>query len=272
MKRLLTTTALPIVFGALYFGALMPADAASQCGTDPQCIYDPVSGISYFDPTAFHVTATGATGSDPVLLNNKTTFSIHDNGGQNIDKPLTIYIAGPIGSVAPTISGVNYNNGAITPIAGPFTRTLVGDDIARQDLYTFVGCVACDNSLNFSNIDAAYVADGLAKPTGGLRVWSFSVNQDFVGKDGVDVTGAFADGDIVFPFAQNVDAKNEKITVFDTSWTNTGFVDCPTGKCGVTPPPPPPPPPAPEPASIALLGVGLLGLGIAHSRRRRDTN
>jgi MYXO-CTERM domain-containing protein len=257
MKRLLATTA--IVCGALWFH---PQTAHAN-------YIDPLTGIEYIDPTAFHVTATGATGSDPVLLNNKTAFSIQDNGGQNIDKPLTIFIAGPIGSVAPVIATVNYDNGAITPIAGPFTRTLVGNDTALTDLYTFVGCVACDGSLNFSNIDAAYAADSLAKPTGGLTVWSFSVNQDFVGKDGVDVTGTFANGDIVFPFAQNVGDK--KVTIFDTSWTNAGFVNCTTG-CSITPPPPPPPPPPPvdadEPYSIALLGFGLLGT-LAFRRRQR---
>ena len=241
-----------VVAGAWFFHA--PAAHADYI--------DPLTGIDYIDPTAFHVTATGATGSDPVLLNNNKTFSIQDNGGQNIDHPLTIYIAGPIGSTAPTIATVNYDNGAITPIAGPFPRTLVGNDTALTDLYTFVGCVACDNSLNFSNIDTAYAADGLAKPTGGLTVWSFSVNQDFVGKDGVDVTGSFANGDIVFPFAQNIGDK--KVTIFDTSWTNAGLVDCPPGQCGVTPPPPPPPPPPPvdasEPASFALLGLSFAAM------------
>jgi len=227
-----------------------------------------INGITYIDPTSFHVTATGATGSDPVLLNNNTAFSIQDVGGQNIAQPLTLYIAGPVGSVAPVISTATYDNGSNTTIPGPFTRTLVGTkSIVGTDLYTAVGCVACDNSLNQTNIGAAYVADGLAAPTS-LTIWSFSIPQDFVGKDEINFTGTFANGDIVFPFAQNVGKNN--VTIFDTSWTNTGFVDCPPGSCGVTPPPPPPPPPppVPEPASIALLGVGLLGLGAFRLRRR----
>ena len=272
MRRLLTTTT--IIAGALFFGTHATGDAASQCGTDPSCIYDPVSGISYFDPTSFHVTATGATGTDPVLLNNNKAFSVQDIGGQNISKPLTIYIAGPIGSTAPTIASTSYTSpnpgSTTTPLTGALTRSLVGNDTARVDLYTFVGCASCDGSLNFSNIDAAYLADGLAKPTGGLTVWSFSVPQDFVGKDQVNVVGLFADGDIVFPFAQN-GVGTDKVTNFDTSWTNTGFVDCPPGgSCSPSPPPPPPPPPPiPEPSGLLLLGAGLVGLGAVTRRQTR---
>lgn len=268
MRRLLTATT--IVAGAMWFGAPFTAHAASTCGTATDCFYDPATDTSYFDPTSFHVTASGATGSDPVLLNNNKAFSIQDIGGINIDKPLTIFIAGPVGSTAPTISSTSYTIGSTTtPITGALTRTLVGTDTG-VDLYTFVGCVACDNSLNFTNINAAFTADGLPTATQ-LTVWSFSVPQNFVGHDEVNVVGVFANGDIVFPFAQNGTGTNT-VTNFDTSWTNTGFVDCPPGSptCGSSPPPPPPPPPpAPEPSALALFGVGLLGIGAALARRRR---
>jgi len=226
-----------------------------------------INGITYIDPTSFHVTATGATGSDPVLLNNNTTFSIQDVGGQNIDKPLTVYIATPVGAPAPTISSASYlfDSQPATPVTvtanGLFSATPF-PTASASDLYTYVGCVACDNSLNETNINAAFTADGLSTPAS-LSVYSFTVNQAFQGKDEINFTGVFANGDIVFPFAENVDTKNSQTTIFDTSWTNTGFVDCPPGgSCGPTPPPPPPPPPpVPEPASLAILGTALLGLG-----------
>jgi hypothetical protein len=262
MRKLLLTTALaaiPIAVAAPPFGNV---NAASTCGTATDCIYDPITDTTYFDPTSFHVTATGATGSDPVLLNNKTAFSIQDIGGLNISQPLTIFIAGPVGSVAPTISSTTYTSpsNVTTSVSGALARTLIGTDTGIN-LYTFVGCVACDNSLNFTNINAALVADGLPSATS-LTVWSFSVPQGFVGHDEVNVTGAFANGDIVFPFAEN-GAGTNTITVFDTSWTNTGFVDCPPGPtCTVSPPPPPPPPPppVPEPSTIGILGLGALGI------------
>jgi hypothetical protein len=273
VRKLLFTTALVLPLAAPGL-----ASAASLCGTDPTCTYNAATDTSYFDPTSFHVTSSIATGSDPVLLNNSTAFSIQDINNQNINQPLTIFIATPIGAPVPVISTATYVIGSTTtPLSVTPVTTVNGItfpsavDLTKNDLYTAVGCTACGNSLNKSNIDAAYALDGLSATTSSLEIYAFQVNASFVGQDEVNVTGIFADGDIVFPYAANTSdtGHGKSVTEFDTSWTNAGFVDCneATSKCGTTPPPPPPDP-VPEPSSLLVLGVGLLGLGYTATKRR----
>jgi hypothetical protein len=118
--------------------------------------------------------------------------------------------------------------------------------------------------LNGSNITAAYSANSITVPNS-LTVFQFSVNQAFQGKDEINFIGMFAKGDIIFPFAEN-GAGTDHVTIFDTSWTNTGLVNVTT----VTPPPPPPPPPPiPEPGSLLVLGSAVMTFGFTALWRRR---
>jgi hypothetical protein len=243
-----------------------------------------INGWTYIDPTVLHVTSSVATGQGPVLLNNSSSFSIQDIAGQNINQPLTIYFAEPTGAAAPVINSASYTapddtvtpnlvvtalGTVVSPEPGHPTTFATGTvaSPSTDDLYTFVGQTGADNSLNGKNITTIFASQGITLPNS-LTVYEYQVTQDFVGGDQVNISGAFANGTIVFPFAENVDTGHKKTTIFDTSWTNTGFVNCVTGApgCTVNPPPPPPPDPVPEPATFALLGVGLLGLGLVRRR------
>jgi hypothetical protein len=257
MKRILLA-------GALALG--LPLGAHAQ-GTD--CITDPL-GNTFCDPTALHVTGAGAGATqDPVVIKSNTGFTISDNSGASIDKPLTIYAAVPIFSgiavVAPSISKATFDGTTIDAVTGP---TLNPKQFVSGDLYTFVGCVKCDNSLTFGNLVAAEQANHLGTPTG-FDVFTFTIQQGFGSKADVEaITGTFTNGTIIAPLAADVVTKNGKTTTtyYDTSWTNAGFLDGPPPDCtgpncttqhSVVP----------EPSTLAILGLGVLGLGVAGRRR-----
>jgi hypothetical protein len=192
-----------------------------------------INGWDYIDPTVLHVTSSVATSSGPVLLNNSTNFSIQDISGQNINVPLTIYLAEPTGAAAPVINSASYTapDNTVTPnlvvtalgtVTSPETghpTTFATGTLAspsKDDLYTFVGKTGADNSLNGANITAIFNSQGIALPNS-LTVYEYQVTQGFVGGDQVNIAGVFADGTIVFPFAENVDTGHKKTTIFDTS-------------------------------------------------------
>jgi len=230
----------------------MPADASTY----------------YFDPTNFHVGATsdGGPGLDPNPIADNNQFFVADVPNTAISAPLTIFFATPNGSAAPTLSSASYNSttgvtfGPVTALGGLFTST-------SGDLYSFVGCMACDNSLNFANITTAEAPlfGGIA-PTA-YNVYSVNVNTAFAGQDFLQVLGAFGLGTIIAPLANNTDVKKNgdvDITYYDTSWTNAGLITTmnvngnPTG-------------PVPEPSTWAMMILGFVGVGFMAYRRRNTT-
>ena len=89
---------------------------------------------------------------DPALISSNSQFYIRDVSGQSIDQPLTIYFARPDGGTTPSISSALYNGTTSVFFVQP---TLVNGNFASGDLYTAIGCTACNNSVNFANITAA---------------------------------------------------------------------------------------------------------------------
>ena len=145
--------------------------------------------------TALHVSGTGASGSDPVVLSQGGEFTVIDNNGKDFNS-LEIFLAVGHGAAAPTVSSFDFNGGAAGPALPAGFVSMFGtwnpaNPPTINDLYTFVGCTACNNSVNVSNIDTAYTAAGLAVPTS-FDVYDFTVNQSFSAQgDFEEFKGAF---------------------------------------------------------------------------------
>jgi PEP-CTERM motif len=199
--------------------------------------------------TSFHVTGSLASGSDPVLLNENTSFEILDNeNGTAIDSPLTIYFAVPVGETGPSVTSYDFDGGAFHTTGISLASLGVWDPGgSTHDLYSFVGCSSCNNSINEANVD---FVDGVGTK---FNVLSLTLNQAFGSKgDDEVIDGLFGLGTIIAPLA--LDAKGH---FADTSWTNAGFVN------GLSTP-------TPEPSiwAMMLLGVGLIGAGLRMARRK----
>jgi hypothetical protein len=207
-------------------GALLLAAGASPALAD-DCI---TSGSQTFcDPASFHVSGNLATGSDPVVLGQGTEFTITKiDGGAAINKPLTVFFAVPVVGgvgVAPTVTSDGFDGaaqtafGGVVNFVGQWNTALAG---AAKDLYSFVGCPKCDNSLNIANLTGEESL--LGNTVSAFNVFSISLQQAFALKNDFETfDGLFGNGTFIAPLAADIDGN--KTTFYDTSFTNTGFVD-----------------------------------------------
>lgn len=215
----------------------------------------------FIDPTAFHVTSPSATGTDPVLLNEGNTFTVNDNdlpAGDTIVSPLEIFLIEPIAAAAPVVTSAKFD-GLTSDMFSVGPSMLWNTSTVGQSFYKdFLGCGGgCDGSVNLTNINAAENSIGNPSAT---QFNVFQVNVQMNGGSGFtakgqfeELLGNFALGTVVAPFATNGGNK-----VYDTSWTNAGFVNHTTVS-------------TPEASTwvMMLTGFGLMGAGAWRASRRR---
>lgn len=256
MRRLLLTTALIAFAGG--------AHAQTACTDD--------GATMICDPTAFHVSAPGATGQDPVLLNNSTTFTLTEVGNHTINQPIRVLIIEPDGPNLSSITGVNglgtggpFSFGAqsITALGafntadnkfdGPAVTISAGQDLVKQ-----IGFNGGAASISFQNIKDEYNLLGLTVPTK-FDVFDAAVPVGFNSdSDFLTALGFFPKGTIISAIALDIDTSNPrhvKIDVFDNSWTTAGFVNT-LGS------------PVPEPSTWAMMLLGFVGFAFFGWRSR----
>jgi len=269
-----------VKFGALVLalGAVLATPIAAQAALD-------LSDPTLTDPTDLHINAGGGTGTDPVLLNSRQSFTVSDTNASASIAQLTLIIATPIfGGVVstPSIGTLTDSDTTETVTAGPelnFTtsptgangQTLFGTSAAK-DLYTYIGCTtACDGSLNADNFDLGtqgtafrnLFSSAMLATFQGFEVYEIPLNllpNINMAPQTTITVGSTAVGNIadILPLGSYVAAiglSPDGKKVFDTSFTNTGLVNTTSID-------------APEPMSLSLLGLGLVGLGLARLRRR----
>lgn len=268
-KALLATTFLTLYTGTVH------AQVANSCMTDP------VTGNTFCDPTAFHVSSPNDMGtSSPVLLGDSNTFTIQEVGNHDITQPIRVYFIEPLGAALPTITSATgtgviggvtkaFTFGATTTAtATAFDQTnglFDGPDVtisSGQDFGKEMNLKGADASVSFANFKLIYAALGLTLPTTFQledAVFPVGFNSD---SDSITINGSFGLGTIIAPLAVNVSVGSNghlDITTYDTSWTNAGFVN----KLSV---------PVPETSTWVMLltGFGLMAWGAATRKRLRE--
>ena len=217
-------------------------------------------------PTALHESGASVTGADPVLLNDASEFTVIDASGGATNTVLRLFFAEPIGDPPPSITSVTFDG--LTPDSFTSSSLFGAWDMSGgpvKDLYSFVGCTSCNNSVNVSNIAAALKGVGLGGVSS-LNVYEVDVNQFFTAKNQfIDVKGTFQLGTVILPLGDDRTSKAKRgVTTFtdhflDTSWTDAAFVDVrPDGPLTAA---------VPEPSTWAMMGVGFALMGLVGYRR-----
>src|SRR5215471_16195089 len=150
----------------------------------------PVPAGTLIDPTDLHISGSGATGSDPVIVQNTSSFTVTSvNATTTIPQPIDVFFAVPSGLAAPTVSSVTGPGGAVTFTAPTLLAATLS---AGQNLYTQVGCIPCDNSLSFSNFTTALA--GLTPPITGVtsfKIYEMTITQNLGPMTTDTVNGSF---------------------------------------------------------------------------------
>jgi hypothetical protein len=219
-------------------------------------------GLLAFTPvkaaTVLHITPNPALPpptQDPVYFQSNT-FYVDNVSGQSATGPTTIYFLRPDALPGPTVSSVLYNG--VAPVGYTQVTELGFNYTASSgDFYSAVGLSAGPNSINWSNITAAYTAQYGGLPAGGeFDIYKTTISSSISGQDFLQINGSFGPGTIIVPYIAP--------DLF-TSWTNTGFETGTCPSCGPTPFGA-----VPEPTTWAMMIIGFLGIGGMALRRRRQ--
>ena len=221
------------------------------------------SDLTLFDdPTAFHVQSPMQSGTDPVLLNQSNFFDVMANdlpSKETIQSPLQIFLLVPTTQAAPVVANSLYLNNALNVDAFTLTLETTQWNTATDNSFykDYLGCQKCDGSINANNVATAEGTVGLEGTLFNVYDLSVAINSGngFTAATEFEAElGTFAKGTIVAPF--DINTTDQK--VYDTSWTNAGFVN--TTDAGAVP--------EPRTWVMMLAGFGMLGFAAMRKGKR----